>query len=478
MRVVLVSTYDLTGGANRAAYRLLQGLRAAGEDCSMLVREKFSADRDVQRVARDTGPLAKQREREAGRIHEECVQQHRTEMSNTWFSLPVPGYDLSRHERIQRADVIHLHWVSHLLSPWSIGELQKLGPPVLWTLHDQRPFTGGCHYSAGCRRFEMDCQPCPQLGLANFALTGASLRESLQFIGRNLVVVCPSRWMGECARRSAVFKGARIEIIPNGIDTDVFKPRRAAARKDLGFDPAGVYLLAGADNDKERRKGFPILHEAIRICLAQPPFREAVMRRQVSLVFFGNAKPLMDLSFPAQWLGRFDSEEELAKVYAACDAYLLPSAEDNLPNTVLESLCSGTPVVGFEVGGVPDAIEHGENGLLVPAGDAEQLARAIQRFVTSSELRRKLTEGCSAQCRARFSLAEQARRHRELYEELCRSSQAASPLEPALPVQPLAPFGQTFGTFYPALCRRAKNERLKKRWRSFCGRFKFQSSNS
>jgi glycosyltransferase involved in cell wall biosynthesis len=284
--------------------------------------------------------------------------------------------------------------------------------------------------------------------------------------------------MGECARRSAVFKGARIEVIPNGIDTDIFKPRRAAARKELGFDPAGVYLLAGADEGKERRKGFPILHEAIRICLAQPPFREAVTRRQVQLVFFGSAKPLMDLPFPAQWLGRFESEESLAKVYAASDAFLLPSAEDNLPNTLLESLCSGTPVLGFEVGGLPDAIENGQNGLLVPACDAGRLARAIQRFTTSPELRRELTEGCSAQRRARFGLAEQARRHRVLYEELRRAGRAAGPCESALAVQPLALFGQAFGTFYPALWRRVRKERLKRRWRSFVARFRLRWPNS
>jgi glycosyltransferase involved in cell wall biosynthesis len=348
---------------------------------------------------------------------------------------------------------------------------------VLWTLHDQRPFTGGCHYSAGCRRFEADCQVCPQLGLADFGLTEASLRESLACIGPNLLVVCPSRWMGDCARRSALFKEARIEVIPNGIDTDIFKPRRAAARNELGFDPAAVYLLAGADDGKERRKGFSILEEAIRICLAQPSFREAVMRREVRLVFFGATKPLMDVAFPGQWLGRFDSEEALAKVYAACDAFLLPSTEDNLPNTMLESLCSGTPVLGFEVGGLPDAIEHGKNGLLAPAADAEQLAQAMQRFAASPELRRTLTEGCGAPSRARFGFAEQARRHRVLYEEVRRAGPAASPVGPASAVQPLAPFGQAFKTFYPALWWRARNERLKRRWRKFAGRITLRSPN-
>ena len=177
MRVALLSTTDLAGGAARAAFRLLHGLRALDHDCSMLVRKKLSEDRDVCQVALDDGPLAKQREREAGRIRQYCIERNRTALSNTWFSLPIPGYDLARHERIQNADVVHLHWVSEFLSPFGIGKLQDLGKPLVWTLHDQRAFTGGCHYSAGCLRYEQDCLRCPQLREADFALTATNLRE-------------------------------------------------------------------------------------------------------------------------------------------------------------------------------------------------------------------------------------------------------------------------------------------------------------
>jgi glycosyltransferase involved in cell wall biosynthesis len=487
----------------------MQGLRALDHDCSMLVRQKLSADKDVHLLAVDTGPTARRREREAGRITQYCIERNRTPLSNTLFTLPIPGYDLSRDERIQGADVLHLHWVSQLLSPLAIGQLQALvKAPIVWTLHDQRAFTGGCHFSAGCQKYETDCKGCPQLRCTDFGLTEASLQESRECIGHNVVVVCPSRWMAECARRSSPFKDKRIEVIPYGLDTDVFKPQRAEARKELGLDPASVYLLAGADYGEERRKGFQLLREAVRLSVAQPAFREAVTAKRIRFLVFGHASPWAEMDFPVQALGRLDSESALAKVYAASDAFLLPSIEDNLPNTMLESVCSGTPVIGFAIGGLPDVIESGKNGLLVPAGDARALARAIQDFATDPELRRKLAGGCATQATSRFGLREQARAYEQLYEDLRPSGGAScqataqgapaaghrsadipvrhalrqeladknvrAPMRPAeqLPrlkespvsVQPLAPLGRSFEAAYPRLLKYAKQERFKKRW--------------
>jgi glycosyltransferase involved in cell wall biosynthesis len=464
MRVVLISTSDLEGGAGRAAFRLLHGLRGLGEECSMLVRKRVSTDANVHLAALDQGRAASKREREAGRIRQYCIERNRTAISNTWFSLAAPGYDLSRHERIQQADILHLHWVSEFLTPPAISRLQALGKPVVWTFHDQRPFTGGCHYSAGCQGYETDCQACPQLRRTDFALTQASLEESCECIGPNLVVVCPSRWMADCARRSALLKEARIEVIYNGLDTNVFKPQRAAARKELGLEAGSVYLLAGADCGEERRKGFYLLREALRLSLEQPAFREAVAAKRIRFLVFGHASPWQDLDLPAQALGRVDSEAALAKIYAASDAFLLPSTEDNLPNTMLESLCSGTPVIGFNIGGLPEVIETGKNGLLVPADSAGQLAQAIQRFAADPELRHNLAGSCAVRAGSRFGLPEQAKQHQQLYEELRASKQPAAREAPSAAVQPLAPFGQSYATAFPLLLRHARKERLKKRW--------------
>ena len=464
MRIVLVSTSDLQGGAARATLRLLRGLRELGEECSLLVKQKQSQHPDVHPLTLEERPLTRRGEYETGRIRQYCIERQRTELSNTWFSLPVPGYDLSRHERVQSSDILHLHWVSELLSPAAIAKLQLLGKPLVWTLHDQRAFTGGCHYSAGCRGFESDCQSCPQLNPTDLTLTETNLQESRQCLGPNLAIVCPSRWMADCARRSALLRNTRIEVIPNGIDTRVFKPQRAAARRELGLDPKSIYLLAGADYGGERRKGFHLLRDAVRQSMTEPAFREWVTAGRVRFLFFGQTPPMEDLGFPVQSLGRLDAEAELAKVYAASDAFLLPSTEDNLPNTMLESMCSGTPVIGFAIGGLPELIESGQNGLLVANLDAGQLGRAIRDFAESADLRQKLTAGCTEQLRAKLSFEEQARRHRSLYTDLLRTHTAPGSLEPPTAVLPLMPFGCAFGAYYPVLLRRARSARFKRRW--------------
>src|SRR5262249_19568734 len=148
----------------------------------------------------------------------------RTSVSNTFFSLPTPAYDLSRHPLVAEADVIHLHWVATLLSPAGIAQLQRLGKPLVWTLHDQRAFTGGCHFSAACDHYQHECTPCPQLQRDPARLTAAILADSLATVEPGITVVCPSRWLADCAQKSALFRKFRIEVIPYGLDVARFRP--------------------------------------------------------------------------------------------------------------------------------------------------------------------------------------------------------------------------------------------------------------
>lgn len=464
MRVLLVSTTDLQGGAARAAYRLMRGLRAAGEDCSMLVRTKTSTDPHVHAAALENSPAARQYQDELYRIHRECIDFNRTPVSNTWFSLPGPGYDISGHQPARTADVIHLHWVSQFLSPVSVARLQALGKPVVWTIHDQRPFTGGCHYSCGCTGFVQNCCNCPQLVSNHVPLTRAALDESLGCLRAGIVVISPSRWMADCARRSALFSRARVEVIPNGVDTTIFRPGRAAARKELGLEPDHVYLLAGADAGAELRKGFHILREAIETCRRNERFRQAMATGRIQILFFGASIP--DPGFPVRQLGQVESEAALARIYAGADGFLLPSIEDNLPNTMLEALCCGTPVIGFNIGGLPDVIESGINGLLAAGGDTAGLALHISDFADNAELRRKLGEGC-IESRSEYDLSAQARKHRALYAELCEGTITAPAPACAAAENPLVELGAAFSAAYPELLREARKRRFTRRWHSF-----------
>lgn len=465
MRIVQISTYDLQGGAARAAYRLYRGLRATGHDCTMLVRDKTSTDPYVHPAILESGGARRKLERETRWIEKYYLKSRRTPVSNTTFSSLGLGYDLSSHGQLQSADVINLHWVCGLVSPPALARLQRLGRPVIWTLHDQRAFTGGCHYSAGCNHYEQHCWDCPQLLPDDLQLTEAALQESSQHIGPNLVIVTPSRWLADCARRSALFRQHRIEVIPYGIDTSVFKPGRAEARAHLGLDPDAIHLLFGADNLAETRKGFSLLCAAVRRCLENPAFRRSVERQQINFLFFGNTGPTPTLDFPARWLGRMNSEEAIARVYAACDAFLLPSTEDNLPNTMIESMCCGTPVIGFDIGGLPDAVTSGETGRLVAPGDVGDLAQAIQELTGDSLTRRRWSEQCARTIHPRYNLRSQAENYAALYESELSRRPATQP-EPgvAQSTQASVAFGPALGAVFPVLVQRAQQERRRRRW--------------
>jgi glycosyltransferase involved in cell wall biosynthesis len=460
MRIALISTFDQKGGAGIAALRLMRGLSALGHECGMLVKEKTSAAPEVRQLRLETSHPAHLQRRAAEVIQKYCINRNRTPISNSFFSLGIPGYDLSGDAEALSADVIHLHWVSNLLSPSAIGRLQQLGKPVVWTLHDQRAFTGGCHYSAGCRGYEKGCETCPQLQDQRLRITETALQESLRCIAANLTIVCPSGWMADCARASTLLRHSRIETIPNGIDTGVFKPHRAEARKALGLENGRIYLLAGADVGSERRKGFHLLARALKQVFESCP---AETRNRLGLLAFGE-QTLPEGSLPCRTLGRVDSESGLAGVYAACDAFLLPSLEDNLPNTMVEAICCGTPVIGFATGGVAEAIEHGKSGLVVAAGDTEGLAREILRFLADARLRETLQSGCETQG-TRYSLPLQARRHEALYQTLV-PPQPGEVRHPSREVHPVAPLGEPMAQAFPMLLQDARMQRWRRRIRN------------
>jgi hypothetical protein len=299
----------------------------------------------------------------------------------------------------------------------------------VWTFHDQRPFTGGCHFSAGCTRYQKDCARCPQLEHDDFEVPAANLADQLRLVpAAAITVVTPSRWLADCARRSALFARSRIETIPYGIDTDCFVPQpRAEARRQLGWPAEGFCVLFGADYGNEKRKGFQELAAALRLCWNEPAFQQQVRRGDVRLVAFGRPSPELEaLPVPIQNCGYVSSEDTLARMYAASNLFLLPSLEDNLPNTVLESMSSGTPVLAFDVGGVPDLVTDGFTGRLAPSGDSGALSVGLLSMIANAgeveswgvNCRRRIIEG--------FSVRSQTPRYLSLYESLSASAPAGA----------------------------------------------------
>jgi glycosyltransferase involved in cell wall biosynthesis len=456
----------MRGGAARSAYRLHRALLAQAVNSTMLVREKVSQETSVQAAPIEAGRTAKTNTRQWKRIQKSYIDENRSELSNTKFSLARPGFDLSRHPAVQEADVVHLHWVSGFLSPAAVAALARLGKPMVWTLHDQRAFTGGCHFSAGCDGFERSCDGCPQLRHDPLRITRAALEDSRTLVPREIVVVSPSRWLADCARRSTVFSGCRVEVIPYGIDTNVFRPHdRELARRELELAPDATAILFGADNIGEKRKGFDVLLKAVAIARADPAFARATSERRVQFLIFGDcpSEAVGKFPVPIRSLGRFHSEVSLAKLFSAADLLLLPSLEDNLPNILLEAMCCGVAPLAHAVGGIPDAVTDNVHGRLVPVGEAEKFASALVSALQSPDTVARWREACRMDAPNRFSLNATAQGYLKLYESIPKPAAPARDGE-WIGTCPQTTSGLRMDSLFPELLRAADSHRRARRW--------------
>lgn len=425
MNILQVNTFDIQGGAGRAAYRLHKALTQIGETCRTLVRYKQSTDDAVTGIIIGNAEESFAEALFLGAIQETYIDAHRTDISNTLFSFPYPGCDLSNLDIVREADIINLHWVARYQSPVTLQKLFALGKPIVWTLHDQWAFTGGCHYSGGCGKYTLDCSNCPQLADNPFDLPAAILRDKLElFPTANLTVVTPSRWLAGCARESALFRELRVESIPNSLETDFFVPiPKPEAKQKLGIAADTTALLFGSESGDEKRKGFRELVLAIRCCKADTGFQTLMDEGRLKVICFGKpGKEIESLGVPWLSLGYLNSDEQIRKAYSAADIFVLPSLEDNLPNTMLESMSCGTPVVCFNVGGMSDVIEDGLDGILVCPYDHEKMAHGILALVSDSSRRTEMGVRAREKMVERYSLGNQARNYISLYADLIKSN--------------------------------------------------------
>lgn len=397
VKVVHISQTDLLGGAGISAYRMHHGLFESGVDSSLLVWQKVSQDDSITAIRTTNEESAF-----TIAIRRVYIEKNRTNLSNTHFSLSLEGLDLSKHPLVLEADIIHLHWISSLLTPLIVGKILKMGKPVFWTLHDLNPFTGGCHFSAGCLEFENACETCPQLKEDPFHLPAAVLqdKEALWDLSR-LTLICPSHWIEEQARNSKIFRNhPYITTLPYCIDTGRFRRRpQAEARGQLNMEVSRPVIMIAAENGNEKRKGFPSVLKALQRCCENDSF----LATRPTILQVGRAHELLDeLPIPTVNLGWVDSEERLALIFAASDFFLLPSSEDNLPNMALEAASCGLPVCGFAIGGMPDIVESGKTGFLVALDDTEALAEKILLLTLNEGKRAEMSSAAAESAHRKF----------------------------------------------------------------------------
>ena len=419
IRVVHISANDIRGGAARAAYRLHSALNAAGVASSMFVRKRTSQDSSVSAVQQANGWLRRRlRAWRKQRIKREFEQyQGILGVDYDFFTDDRSIYRYEVLEQLPDCDVIHLHWIAGFIDYQTFfPEIARRKIPMIWTLHDMNPFTGGCHYDRGCGRFIEGCGACPQLKSSDARDLSRQIFLRKQFAFSQLApdmlhLVTPSRWLAEEARRGALLRRFPVSVISNGLDTAVFAPRdRRTAREMFNIPLDRNVLLFVAGSLKDVRKGLVFLQQA----MAHLSNVERLL-----LVSVGKTEWATDMNIPYQALGMIDDDRLLSLAYSAADVFVIPSLQDNLPNTVMESLACGTPVVGFDVGGIPDMVRPSVTGLLTPPKDAAALGAAIADLLHQPERLAEMSENCRRIAVEEYDMTMQGRRYQQLYDTVC-----------------------------------------------------------
>ena len=409
MRVVIFSDYESFGGAAVAASRLAEALTRAGVEVIRIVGQKNAGDYPWTTKVLRVGLPEKALIKAVGKISRHVATNILTRL------ICEPLDDLLEELKPDIINVHNLHgagWGPDLIP------VCARHAPMLWTLHDMWSFTGRCAYSYDCRKFTAGCDASSPTPREYPTLTPARIagawqqRQRLLTEHPHLVAVCPSRWLAQEAL-NGLWAGHHVEVIPNGLPLKVYQSLdRELARASIGIKTTGPVLLTAAQSLTERRKGSAILIKALQHVSSKP----------LTLVTLGQGKLSVETDgVHVCSLGYIDHERTKVLAYNVAEIFVHPAPVDNLPNTIMEAISCGTPVVGFPVGGVPDIVRVGLTGWLGHEVSPEALAIAINTALTDVRHSVNLRASCRTVAEAEYSSDLQARRYLALFETLLQA---------------------------------------------------------
>jgi len=415
IKPLLLNSYDSRSGAAIATYRLHAGLRNLGVESSLLVQQKLTADPDVIRLK---APLCRSFASSVRPYLDKVpVGFYRNRKKRPFSTALVPD-SVARQVEASDPDLVHLFWVN--AGFLKIETLAKLKKPLVWTLHDMWPFTGGCHYDEGCGRYKDCCGNCPQL-------MSESVRDLSRWTWRRkfeswahlpFTIVATSEWMAACAKSSSLFRQKRIEVLPNGVEEDKYKPLdRQVARAAFNFPKdKRLVLLSAFSVTADPRKGFQYL-EAMAQHLVQ-----SGLRSRIEFVILGASESQTGLlaGVKTHYISHLHDEISQVLLYSAVDVLLAPSKQENLSNTVMESMSCGTPIVAFKIGGMNDLVTHRFDGYLANPFDSIDLANGIAWVLQDSERYALLSKQARESAVRKYSILNVAAEYKKLYEDLIK----------------------------------------------------------
>lgn len=436
--VLFVNTNDTHGGAARAAMRIMQGVQQQKVETQMLVKEKHTQDTAVvplqqflpqNRLYRIVDWIASKIK---NKLQHMQWYPYRKTKENVFMS-DLRGTRLGGALKKLDYDVLHLHWINQRFI-----KLQNLpkDKPIVWTLHDSWPFCGVCHYFLDCERYQTHCGDCPMLHSGKEKdLAYRIFEEKMRvYSDLNLHIVTPSRWLGECAKQSALFGRFSVTVIPNCLETDVYRPlseqeigeRLSVAiernpalhivKRAVGEKAAKPLILYGAMNAAtDRIKGFASLLSALQMLDKQCI--------EANLVVFGASESDLPMQFEyinVHFIGYVSDTDLLVTLYNLADVMVVPSLTENLSCAIMESLSCATPVCCFDIGGNSDMVEHQVNGYLAKEKDSEDLAQGI-RWCLDNNKDGSLSAAARKKVLENYTIERVGKQYAELYKSILNS---------------------------------------------------------
>jgi len=410
MKVVHLSKRDYVGGgAARAASRLNNSLAQNGLESMMLVGEKHLSDDSIFQPTRLNQRLR------LGVVEfidqfrfKKNYPEHKTKDFSTNLFPNITSSVLSKF----KYDILHVHWVGNGFFP--IVSLPKIAKPIVWTLHDSWPFTGGCHVPSGCQKFKANCGQCPALSStkSNDLSRRIYLKKKEHWSKVKINWIAPSRWMATKALESSLLGNQNVKIIGNALDTELFKPRdKTFARRLFNLSESKKIILFGSVSPlSDPNKGFELLRKSLE--------KLQTTTQEVQLVIFGTEKKPDSLpGNDVKAVGWIRDELLMSALYSAADLTLVPSYYESFGQIVTESMACGTPVIAFDASGPSDIIGHRATGYLAKAFDPDDFARGIE-WVLDHPDPLQLSQAARRAIEENYSFDVIAKKHIDLYSQL------------------------------------------------------------
>lgn len=416
---------QMTGGAAIAAKRLHQGLLESGVDSSLLFKYGYPEGPSyIKWIEKKQSNIATIITRKLD-ILSRKRQKKREQEKSFYLNGRPEGFELFRPIKLDaklrfedlplRPDIVNLHWIAGFFDFETFFLSIPDNVPIVWTLHDMNPFTGGCHYSWECDEYTRNCGNCPQLANSNSNdLSRTILNEKRNIVGnKSIHIVANSHWIESQAKQSSIFQNASsIQTIHYGIEIELLIPKdKESCKRALGIDPGCKVIVFGSDNIANRRKGFAELTAAIEILNST--------EKDIYLLTFGNKSDASIYSGDAvKHLGYISSFEILSIVYSAADVFVMPSLYEAFGQVALEAMSCGIPVISFDNGGADDMVIDGVTGFIAEKGDVEDLADKLLIILRGDRERAQMGVRARNMVVNNFSKKKQVLKYKKFYEEI------------------------------------------------------------